>query len=116
MANKTSPDPSAFGLPDGQPIAAELVEADLRGRVAKCEEALEDAVWKNLGLSLAGQGRLGEAAHGLLEADRRCPGDARARRHLAELLGEYPEILEADPALAAACRARGIRPGPVGSA
>jgi len=186
MANKTSLDPSAFRLPDGQPIAAELVEADLRGRVAKCEEALEDALWqlarfysmvgrypdptacvdrclagtrdpakqaagclglgqlleqqdrhaeaeahtraaiaidpkrhnahKNLGLALAGQGRLVQAAHCLLEADRRCPGDARARRHLVELLGEYPELLEADPALAAACRERGIRPGPVGSA
>ena len=224
MANKTSLDPSAFRLPDGQPIAAERVEADLRARVAKAEEALEDARWqlarfysmvgrypdatacvdrclagtrdpakqaagclglgqlleqqdrhaeaaamyargleipsapaevayflhnnrgyclnhlgrhaeaevhtrtaialdparhnahKNLGLALAGQGRLGEAAHCLLEADRRCPEDARARRHLAELLVEYPELLEADPALAAACRERGIRPGPVGSA
>jgi len=224
MANKTSPDPSSFGLPSGQPIAAELVEVDLRARVAKCEEALEGAIWqlarfysmvgrypdatacverclagtrdsakqaagclslgqlleqqdryadaegmyargleipsataevayflhnnrgyclnrlgrygeaeghtraaialdparhnahKNLGLALAGQGRLVEAAHSLLEADRRCPGDARARRHLAELLAENSEILEADPALAAACRARGIRPGRVGSA
>jgi len=224
MANKTSPDPSAFGLPDGQPIAAELVEADLRARVAKCEEALEDSIWqlarfysfigryedatacverslagarelarqatarlrlgqlleqqdryaeaeamyargleiqsapievayflhnnrgyclnilgrhaeaethtraaiaidparhnahKNLGLALVGLGRFLEAAHCLLEADRRCPEDARARRHLAELLVENPEILEADSTLAAACRERAIRPGPVGSA
>ena len=71
---------------------------------------------KNLGLALAGQGRLGEAARCLLEADRRCPGDGRARRHLAELLAENPEVLEADPALAAACRDRGIRPGRAGSA
>jgi tetratricopeptide (TPR) repeat protein len=197
-ANKTSPDPSAFSLPDGQPIAAELVEADLRARVAKAEEVLEDALWqlarfysmvgrypdatacverslansrdpakqaarclglgqlleqqdrhaeaeamyargleipsapakvayflhnnrgyclnilgrhaeaethtraaiaidptrhnahKNLGLALTGQGRLGEAAHCLLEADRRCPEDARARRHLVELLAGNP--------------------------
>lgn len=224
MANKTSPDPSSFGLPSGQPIAVELVEADLRARVAKAEEALEDAIWqlarfysmvgrypdatacvdrclagtrdpakqaagclglgqlleqqgrhaeaeamyargleipsapaevayflhnnrgyclnhlgchaeaeahtraaiaidpvrhnahKNLGLALAGQGRFLEAAHCLLEADRRCPGDARARRHLVELLVEYPELLEADPALATACRERRIGPGPVGSA
>ena len=186
MANKTSLDPSAFRLPDGQPIAAELVEADLRARVAKAEETLEDALrqlarfysmvgrypdatacverslagardpakqaarclglgqlleqqdrhaeaevhtrtaiaidparhnaHKNLGLALAGQGRLGEAAHCLVEADRRCPEDARARLHLVELLAENPEILEADSALAAACRERGIRPGPVGSA
>jgi tetratricopeptide (TPR) repeat protein len=224
MATKTSPDPSVFSLPDGQPIAAELVEADLRARVAKAEEVLEDALWqlarfysmvgrypdatacverslansrdpakqaarclglgqllehqdrhaeaeamyahgleipaapaevayflrnnrgyclnhlgrhaeaeahtraaiaidparhnahKNLGLALAGLGRLGEAALCLLEADRRCPEDARARRHLVELLAENPELLVADPALVAACRERGIRPGPVGSA
>ena len=224
MATKTSLDPSAFRLPDGQPIAAELVEADLRARVAKAEETLEDALWqlarfysmvgrypdattcvdrclagtrdpakqaagclglgqlleqqdrhaeaaamyargleipsapaevayflrnnrgyclnllgrhaeaevytraaiaidpkrhnahKNLALSLAGQGRLGEAAHGLLEADRRCPRDVRARRHLAALLADTPELLDTDPALAAACRAQGIRPGPVGRA
>jgi tetratricopeptide (TPR) repeat protein len=224
MATKTSRDPSAFSLPDGQPLAAERVEADLRARVAKVEEVLEDALWqparfysmvgrypdatacverslagardpakqaarclglgqlleqqdrhaeaeamyargleipaapaevayflhnnrgyclnhlgrhaeaevhtraaiaidpkrhnahKNLGLSLAGQGRLGEAAHCLLEADRRCPEDARARQHLIELLAENPELLVADPALVAACHAQGIRPGPVGSA
>lgn len=40
----------------------------------------------------------------------------RARRHLAELLAENLEILETNSALAAACRERGIRPGPVGSA
>jgi tetratricopeptide (TPR) repeat protein len=219
-----SPDAVRFMLPDRRPIATEVVEANLRGRVTTCEEALEDAVWqlgrfysmvgrpreamthvtrvlagtedlekraggflalgqlleqqdqyadaaemyhqglevrpasgrtgyflhnnrgyclnqlgrhteaevhtrtaiaidpalhnahKNLGLALAGQGRLGEAAHCLLEADRRCPEDARARRHLAELFTENPELLEADPALATACRDRGIRPGPVGRA
>jgi predicted nucleic acid-binding protein len=51
-----------------------------------------------------------------LEADRRCPEDARARRHLVELLSENPELLVADSALVAACRERGIRPGPFGSA
>jgi hypothetical protein len=35
-----------FTLPDGQPIAAELVEADLRARITKSEAALEDAVWQ----------------------------------------------------------------------
>lgn len=224
MAIKTSSDAPTFTLPDGTPIAPELVEADLRSRVTKCEEALEDAVWqlarfytcigrhedatacverslagtrdpakqatgclrlgqlleqqdryveaeamyarglairsasadvgyflhnnrgyclnllgrhtdaevhtraalainparhnahKNLGLSLAGQGRLVEAAQCLLDADRRRPADTRARGHLADLLAENPEILGADPALAAACRQRGIRPGPVGRA
>jgi Flp pilus assembly protein TadD len=219
-----SPEDVLFMRPDRRPIATEVVEADLRGRVTTCEEALQDAVWqlarfysmvgrtreamacvtrllagtedvekraggflalgqlleqqnryadaaevysrgldirpaagrtgyflhnnrgyclnhlgrhaeaevhtraalaidparhnahKNLGLALVGQGRLGEAAHCLLEADRRCPEDARARRHLVELLAEHPELLVADPALAAACHAQGIRPGPVGSA
>jgi tetratricopeptide (TPR) repeat protein len=71
---------------------------------------------KNLGLALTGQGRLWEAARSLLEVDRRCPPDTRARGHLTELLTEHPEILEADPALTAACRDRRIRPGRVGSA
>jgi hypothetical protein len=57
-----------------------------------------------------------DAAVFLLEADRRCPGDTRARGHLTALLTEDPEILDADPGLAAACRDRGIRPGPMGSA
>jgi len=71
---------------------------------------------KNLGLALAGQGRHVEAARCLLEADRRCPPDTRARGHLTLRLAENPNILEADPALATACRERGIRPGPVGRA
>jgi tetratricopeptide (TPR) repeat protein len=213
-----------FTLPDGQPIAPEQVEANLRARVTTCEEALVDALWqlarfyslagrqadatacvdrclastrdpvrqaggflglgqlleqqdryaeaeamyargleipsasgdvayflynnrgyclnllgrhadaetytraaigidparhnahKNLGLALAGQGRLLEAAHCLLEADRRNPADGRARQHLAELLTDHPELLTADPALAAACGERGIRPARVGNA
>jgi len=224
MDKKSALDTPVFTLPDGQPIAPALVEADLCAGIAKCEEALEDAVWqlarfysmvgrqgdatacvtrllantpdpakqaggylalgqlleqgdhyaeaeamyaqglailpaagdvgyflhnnrgyclnllgrhaeaevhcraaialdpvrhnahKNLGLALAGQGRLGEAACCLLEADRRFPGDERARGHLTALLTENPELLEADPALATACRARGIRPGRAGSA
>jgi tetratricopeptide (TPR) repeat protein len=224
MATKSPSDTSTFTLPDGQPIAPALVEADLRAHVTESERALEEAVWqlarfysmvgrqgdatacvtrllantpdpakqaggylalgqlleqgdhyaeaeamyaqglailpaagevgyflhnnrgyclnllgrhaeaevhcraaialdpvrhnahKNLGLALAGQGRLGEAAHCLLEADGRCPNDPRARGHLTALLTENPELLEADPALATACRARGIRPGRAGSA
>jgi len=213
-----------FALPDGQPIASEAVEADLKARVSKCEGAFEDSLWqlarfysavgrqkeateclerclaatqdqarqaagclglgqlleqqdryaeaeamyargleipvataevgyflhnnrgyclnllkrhteaeaqsraaididparhnahKNLGLALAGQGRLTEAVRCLLEADQRCPGDTRARGHLRALLAENPEVLAADPALAAACRERRIRPGRVASA
>jgi hypothetical protein len=46
MANKTSPDPPSFNRPDGRPIAAEAVEAELKARVTACEAALEDAVWQ----------------------------------------------------------------------
>jgi Flp pilus assembly protein TadD len=214
-----------FTLPDGQPIAAELVEADLRARIRKSEVALEDAVWqlarfysfvgrqeeatacvtrlmeawtedpgkqaagylalgqlleqqdryaeaeaayarglailppagevgyflhnnrgyclnilgrhaeaevhcraalamaptrfnahKNLGLALAGQGRFVEAAHCLLEADRRYPGDGRARQHLAGLLATHPEVLVEDLDVAAECRAHGLGVGPIGNA
>lgn len=224
MATTTASDHPTFALPDGRPISAEQIEADLRVRIAACEEALEVAVWelaryysavrrydeaaacverglvsaadpakhaivhlrlgqlleqqdrygdaemmyakgleipsapphvsyllhnnrgyclnilgrhaeaevhtraaiavdpmrhnahKNLGLALVGQGRLAEAARCLLEADRRCSEDGRARKHLADLIAENPELLTSDPSLAAACRERGIRPGRVGSA
>ena len=49
-----------FILPDGQPVAPERVEADLRARVAKCEEALEDAVWQ-LARFYSAMGRHAEA-------------------------------------------------------
>jgi tetratricopeptide (TPR) repeat protein len=224
MVTKTSSESPTFVLPNGETVPAERIEADLRARIARCEEELEIAVWqlarfysavgrydeaatcvtqeqagtkdpakqatvqlrlgqlleqqdryaeaevtyarglefpsaaprvlyllhnnrgyclnvlrrhveaeahcrtaiaidltrhnahKNLGLALGEQGRLAEAAHCLLEADRRCPADDRARRHLAELLAENPEVLEADPSLAAACRERGIRVSRAGSA
>jgi len=224
MDKKTALDTLIFTLPDGQPIAAELVEADLCARVTRWEAALEDAVWqlarfysmvgrpgdstacvtrllvgtpdpgkhaagylalgqlleqqrryaeaavayatglegrpargqvgyflhnnrgyclnhlgqhieaeihcrtaieidprrhnahKNLGLALAGQGRVGEAARALLEADGRCPADGRARWHLAELLAAHAEVLQDNPALASKCRERGLRIGPVGNA
>jgi Flp pilus assembly protein TadD len=35
-----------FTLPDGQPIAPELVEADLRARITKAEAAWGDAMWQ----------------------------------------------------------------------
>jgi Flp pilus assembly protein TadD len=224
MATKASSDTPTFALPDGQAIAPEVIEGDLRTRITKCEEALADAVWqlarfysavgrheeatvcvdrcnagtrdlgkqaarylvlgseleqheryvaaeamygrgleiqpvptevsyflhnnrgyclnilgrhaeaevhtraaiaidpkrhnahKNLGLSLTGQGRLVEAAQCLLEADRRCPADTRARKHVAELLAAHPEILVDDLDLAAECRARGLNVGRLGRA
>jgi tetratricopeptide (TPR) repeat protein len=224
MATKSPFDTSTFTLPDGQPIAPALVEADLRAHVTESERALEDAVWqlarfysmvgrqgdatacvtrlmantpdpakqaggylalgqlleqedhyaeaeamyargleilpaagdvgyflhnnrgyclnllgrhaeaevhcraaialdparhnahKNLGLALAGLGRLGEAAHCLLEADCRYPADGRARRHFAELLAAHPEVLQEDPALAAEWAEQGWQIGRVGTA
>jgi len=219
------PGAPSFELPDGQPIAPTKVEANLRARLAQCEEALENAVWqlarfysmvgrqrearvyvnrlvawtansakvaggylargqlleqekrfaeaeveyakgleiippcgevgyflhnnrgyclntlgrhleaeahcraalaiaptrfnahKNLGLALAGQGRFVEAAHSLLEADRRCPADGRARRHLFDLLSAHPELLT-DSEVAVACEALRLlgETGRVGSA
>lgn len=91
-------------------------DAEVHTRAAIAIDPKRHNAHKNLGLALAGQGRLGEAAHCLLEADRRCPPDTRARGHLTELLADNPELLEADPILATACRDRRIRPGPVGRA
>ena len=91
-------------------------EAEAHCRTAIALNPIRHNAHKNLGLALAGQGRFVEAAHCLLEADRRYPADPRARRHLAELLAGNPEILETDPVLVAACRDRGIRPGPAGRA
>jgi tetratricopeptide (TPR) repeat protein len=91
-------------------------DAEAHCRTAVTIDETRHNAHKNLGLALAGQGRLAEAARCLLEADRCCPGDERARRHLIELLTENPEILKTDATLARACRERGIRPGRAGSA
>jgi tetratricopeptide (TPR) repeat protein len=91
-------------------------EAETHCRTAIAVDPTRHNAHKNLGFALVGQGRLAEAARCFLEADRRCPGDDRARRHLADLLAENPEILETDPSLAGACRERGVRPGRAGSA
>jgi len=88
-------------------------DAEVHTRAAIALDPTRHNAHKNLGIALAGQGRHVEAARCLLDADRRFPGDGRARRHLAELLAENPEVLEADPALAAACRERRIGLGPV---
>ncbi len=91
-------------------------EAEAHCRAAIAVNPMQHNAHKNLGLALAGQGRVAEAAHCLVEADSRCPQDGRARRHLAQLLAENPELLDADPALGAACCERGIRPGRAGKA
>ncbi len=97
-------------------ILGRHAEAEFHTRAAIAVDPGPHNAHKNLGLALAGQGRLAEAARCLLEADQRCPEDGRARRHLIDLLAENPELLDADPALANACRERGIRPGRAGSA
>jgi Flp pilus assembly protein TadD len=91
-------------------------DAEVHTRAAIAIDPKRHNAHKNLGLALAGQGRFGEAARALLEADCCCPPDTRARGHLTELLAKNPELLAADPALANACRDRGIRSGRVGSA
>ena len=91
-------------------------EAEVHCRTALALDAARYNAHKNLGLALAGQGRFVEAARCLLEADRRSPGDGRARRHLADLLAAHPEILVDDLDLAAGCRAGGVLIGRVGKA
>jgi tetratricopeptide (TPR) repeat protein len=91
-------------------------DAEVHTRAAIALDPERHNAHKNLGLALAGQGRLAEAARCLLEADRRCPPDTRARSHLTTLLAEHPELLAGVPALANACRERGIRPALFGRA
>ena len=49
---------------------------------------------KNLGLALLGQGRRLDAALSLLEAANLQPMDPRAARHLEQLLGAHPMLLQ----------------------
>jgi Tfp pilus assembly protein PilF len=81
-------------------------EAEACCRAAIALDPRRHNAYKNVGIALAGQGRVPEAAQALLEADRRCPADPRARRHLVDLLQAHADVLEADPVLAAACRER----------
>jgi len=91
-------------------------EAEVHCRAAIALDPARHNAHKNLGLALAEQGRRVEAAHCLLEADRRYPADGRARRHLAELLAAHPEVVQEDPALAAEWQEPGLRIGRVGNA
>ncbi|MFI5342035.1 MAG: hypothetical protein ACHQ7N_19630 [Candidatus Methylomirabilales bacterium] len=91
-------------------------EAEVHTRAAIALDPTRFNAHKNLGLALAGQGRFVEAARCLLEADRRWPGDGRARRHLAELLAAHPEVFVEDLDLATECRAHGLGVGPIGNA
>ena len=91
-------------------------EAETHCRQAIALDPARHNAHKNLGLALAGQGRLTEAAQALLEADRRCPADPRARQRLRDLVRDHPEVLEADPALAVACREWAILSARAGNA
>jgi hypothetical protein len=46
MPNQRASNSPTCALSDGNPVTAEQVEAELRGRVTSCEEALEDAIWQ----------------------------------------------------------------------
>jgi tetratricopeptide (TPR) repeat protein len=97
-------------------ILGRHAEAEVHCRAALAMAPTRHNAHKNLGLALAGQGQLVEAARCLLEADRRYPGDGRARRHLADLLATHPEVLVEDLDLATECRAHGLGVGPIGNA
>ena len=56
--------------------------------------------YKNLGLALAGQGRLAEAAREFMRAFDLCPQDARALVHLEDMLRAHPETAREVPEIA----------------
>ncbi len=69
-----------------------------------CRSAIEvdpdrHNAYKNLGVSLEGQGDYLNAAEAYLRAVEKEAGDPRALAHLRELLGRHPEILEQRPDL-----------------
>jgi tetratricopeptide (TPR) repeat protein len=67
--------------------------------------------YKNLGLALAGQGRLAEAARQFMRAFELCPQDVRALVHLEDMLRAHPETAREVPEIAArvaALRAQGM--------
>jgi len=71
------------------------------GRFAEAEGYCRSAIkidpvrhnaYKNLGVALAGQGQYAEAARNFIKATRAEARDARALKHLEQLLIEHPEI------------------------
>lgn len=57
--------------------------------------------FKNLGVSLQGQGRFVEAAENFIRAAKMAPTDTRALAHLEELISGHREILKEIPDLLA---------------
>lgn len=55
--------------------------------------------FKNLGVSLEGQGALAEAAANYIQAVKKEAGDPRALNHLQDLLARNPRLLKENPAL-----------------
>jgi tetratricopeptide (TPR) repeat protein len=69
-------------------------------RYSDAEKDLREAIrldpsranaFKNLGLSLEGQGRFGDAARSFISAVRADASDPRALKHLEELAGQHKE-------------------------
>jgi len=92
-----------FTLPNGKPIAAELVEADLRARITRSEAALGDAVWQ-LARFCSFVGRQEEATGcvtRLMEAWTESPGmQAAGYLALGQLLEQRDSYAEAEAAYA----------------
>ncbi len=64
----------------------------------RCRTAIEinprrHNAYKNLGISLQGQGKYSRAAHALIRATRLCPEDQRALHHLEALIHDQKESL-----------------------
>ena len=55
---------------------------------------------KNLGIALEGQGEFAEAARCYVRAAKAEAGDARATKHLENLLAEHPEVIREIPDIA----------------
>jgi Flp pilus assembly protein TadD len=103
MAIKTESGMPTFALPDGEPIAPAVVEADLQARVRQCEAALEDSVWQ-LARFYSFVGRHEEATAcvtRLMEAWTEDPGkQAAGYLALGQLLEQREQYAEAEAAYA----------------
>lgn len=73
----------------------EFGEAEAYCRAATEIDPDRPNAYKNLGLSLQGQGRYAEAVAAFVQAVQANASDARALRHLEALAAEHPEIIAA---------------------
>lgn len=74
-------------------------ESEVYLRKAIEVDSTRSNAFKNLGLSLEGQGRLGEAADSYIDAIRANAGDSRPLKHLEELVERHKELLVTEPEL-----------------